>query len=212
MELLALVPATNSPALQDGRMRQAVAAAIDRSTLLNVIFQKQGEAASAILPNWMTGYDFMFPAAQNLALARDLRGQSKQASTITIAYEPADATQQLVADRVALNARDAGIAMQSAARGKTQTDFDLLRISLSSPNPSIALHQITAWFLPGDTETVSDDLTTLFKDESELLSSGKVIPLLYVPKGIAASQRVHNWSVDWDGTPAIAQFWVEDRR
>src|SRR6185312_4412930 len=105
MELIALVPSTNSQALQDARMRQAISAAVDRTSLLNVIFQKQGEVATGILPNWMTGYDFLFSSGQNLALARDLRNQVKQNGTITISYESGDSIQQLLAERVVLNAR-----------------------------------------------------------------------------------------------------------
>ncbi len=168
MELIALVPSANSQALQDARMRQAISAAVDRTSLLNVIFQKQGEVATGILPNWMTGYDFLFSSGQNLALARDLRNQVKQNGTITISYESGDSIQQLLAERVVLNARDAGIAMQSVPRGAREADLELVRTSLVSTNSGLALHQITASFLPDETEAVDADLNSIYADEREL--------------------------------------------
>ncbi len=133
MELIALVPSPNS--LPDVRLRQAISAAIDRTSLLNVIFQKQGEVAAGVLPDWMTGYDFLFSATQNLALARDLRGQAGQTGTITIGYAAGDGIQQLLAERVVLNARDAGIVMQAVPRnGNVQADLNMVRLALLSPN------------------------------------------------------------------------------
>ncbi len=213
MELIALVPSANSQSLQDARMRQAISAAIDRTSLLNFIFQKQGEVASAILPDWMTGYDFLFSAAQDLVLARDLRGQARQNGTIIVAYDPADGTQQLLAERVALNARDAGIAMQPTPRmANAQADLNLVRVLVASPNPGVALWQITSTVVSAEPVSADPDADVLFREERDLLNSYRVIPLLYVPRAFAASQKVHNWTLDANGAPAFTQIWAEERR
>jgi len=211
IELIALVPSATS--IQDVRLRQALSAAIDRTSLLNVIFQKQGEVAAGVLPDWMTGYDFLFSAAQNLALARDLRGQAGQTGTITIAYEAGDGIQQLLAERVVLNARDAGIVMQAVPHnGNGQADLNVVRLALASPNAAIALRQIASAIVPGDNGAADSDPEALYRNERDLLSSYRVIPLLYVPRGFAASQRIRNWTLDTTGTPAVTQMWTEDRR
>jgi peptide/nickel transport system substrate-binding protein len=213
MELIALVPSANSQPLQAARIKQAISVAIDRTSLLNFIFQKQGEVASAILPDWMTGYDFLFSGAQNLTLARDLRGQARQNGTITIAYDPADGIQQLLAERVALNARDAGIAMQPTPRiANAQTDLNLVRVTVASPNPAVALRQITSTLVPGDPAPGDSDAEVLFIEERDLLNSYRLIPLVHVPRAFAASQRVHNWTLDANGAPAFMQIWAEERR
>ncbi len=209
MELIALVPSPNS--VQDVRLRQAISVSIDRTSLLNVIFQKQGEVAAGVLPDWMTGYDFLFSAAQNLALARDLRGQTGQTGTITIAYEAGDGIQQLLAERVVLNARDAGIVMQAIPRnGSAQADLNMVRLALVSPNAGAALRQITS--AVGVDGAVDSDPDALYRNERDLLSSYRVIPLLYVPRAFAASQRIRNWTLDATGAPAVTQIWTEDRR
>jgi peptide/nickel transport system substrate-binding protein len=211
MELIALVPSANS--VQDVRMRHAISAAIDRTSLLNVIFQRQGGVSAGVLPDWMTGYDFLFSAAQNLTLARDLRGQVGQTGTITIAYEAGDGIQQLLAERVVLNARDAGIVMQAVPRnGNAQADVNVVRLALASPNTGVALRQIASAIVPGDSGAVDLDPEALYRNERDLLNSYRVIPLLYVPQAFAANQRIRNWTLDGIGAPAVTQIWTEDRR
>ncbi len=213
MELIALVPSPNSQLLQDVRMRQAISVAIDRNALLNVIFQRQGEVAAGILPNWMTGYDFLFATPQDTNLARDLRGQARQSGASIISYEAGDGIQQLLADRVVLNARDAGIAMQAVPRhADTQADLGLVRVSLASLNPGVALQQITSSVLPGNASTAEADPDPTFRAERDLLTSYRVIPLLYVPRAFAASPRLRNWTLHPDGAPDLAEVWVEERR
>ena len=213
MELIALVPSPSSQLLQDVRMRQAIAVAIDRNALLNVIFQRQGEIAAGILPNWMTGYDFLFATPQDMSLARDLRVQARQSGAITITYESGDGIQQLLADRVVLNARDAGIAMQAVPRrAEIQGDVNLVRISAVSTNPGVALQEITSSILPGSVNVAESDMDDLFRNERDLLASYRVIPLLYIPRAFGASARVRNWTLDVNGAPNLTEFWVEDRR
>ena len=43
-------------------MREAVALSIDRTAIHNVLLQKQGEISGALLPRWLSGYAFLFPA------------------------------------------------------------------------------------------------------------------------------------------------------
>ena len=59
-DLLVMEIAANG-ALADDAQREAVALAVDRAVLYNVIFQKQGEMTASLLPNAMTGYSFLFP-------------------------------------------------------------------------------------------------------------------------------------------------------
>ena len=211
MELIALVPSPNS--IPDVRLRQAISVAVDRTSLLNVIFQQQGEVAAGVLPDWMTGYDFLFSAAQNLALARDLRGQAGQTGTITIGYAAGDGIQQLLAERVVLNARDAGIMMQAVPHnGSVQADLNMVRLALVSPNPAVALRQIAS-SVASDTADPNDaDAEALYRNERDLLSAYRVIPLLYVPQAFGGSPRLRNWTFDATGAPALTQIWTEDRR
>ena len=69
VRVLALVFA---PRFDDARVREALALAVDRSAIHTVLLQRQGEVSGALLPQWLSGYAFLFPAAADLGRARQL--------------------------------------------------------------------------------------------------------------------------------------------
>ena len=58
VRVLALVFA---PRFDDARVREALALAVDRSAIHAVLLQRQGEISGALLPQWLSGYAFLFP-------------------------------------------------------------------------------------------------------------------------------------------------------
>src|SRR5512147_2333394 len=64
VELLALRFSHSN--LRDARVREAIALTIDRDSIYNVLLQRRGEPTAALLPNWMTGYSFLFASAQQV--------------------------------------------------------------------------------------------------------------------------------------------------
>jgi peptide/nickel transport system substrate-binding protein len=209
-ELIALV-VDNNGGLQDSRLRQAVSEAIDRNSLLNVIFQRQGEITGTLLPNWLTGYGPLFPAAQNLDHARELRGQwLAPIPPVTVGYDPGDTTSQLLAERIALNIREIGLSVQAVARRPgARSDMYLTRTRLSCLEPSVALESIAA---ATNAEPGTPDDTTLeavFRRERAVLSDYRVIPLLYMPSGYAIGDRVHELRLSVLGEPILTEAWTE---
>src|SRR5579871_1803788 len=53
---LVVLQVSDTGALANVRVRAAIAAAVDRSAIYNVIFQKQGEVTASLLPQRLTGY------------------------------------------------------------------------------------------------------------------------------------------------------------
>src|SRR4029077_16517780 len=101
-----------------GRIREALGLAINRTAISNVLLQRKGVPASGLLPQWLTGYEFMFPAATDLQRARELRSDAAAYVVIspsTLAYVAADPLLKLVAERIAVDAREAGIVVQPYA-------------------------------------------------------------------------------------------------
>ncbi len=114
VELLALVFSQNSKA-QDPRLREALALAIDRKPIQSVLLKGAGEPAASILPNWMTGYSAVFSAQANPQRARTVLADSRQPSLnlrYGLSFDPRDPQAQLIAERIALNAREVGIRCQ----------------------------------------------------------------------------------------------------
>src|SRR6266481_2117513 len=82
-------------------LREAVALAIDRGAIHNVLLQRQGEVSGALLPRWLSGYSFVFPAERSVARARQL---SSGSPPLAFAYDAQDAVVRAIAERIAVNA------------------------------------------------------------------------------------------------------------
>lgn len=209
-ELIVLVMNKGSASIQKPDTRQAIAASIDRNSLLNFIFQRQGEIAGSLLPNWMTGYGPLFLTAQDLERAREYRNQVGPIPPLTLTYDATDPSMQLVGERIALSARDAGITIRTMP-APAHWDLTLVRIRLSSFQPSVALENMVSEL--GGEHRAPDDVTTesLYQRERELMDSGFLVPLLYVPHAYAASDRVRDWKLD-TGAPDYLDLWTEVRK
>ena len=91
------------PRVTDERVREALSLAVDRGTIHSVLLQRMGEVTGALLPQWVSGYAFLFAAAPDLNRARTLiAGLPAGARTLSLAADP---TWQQVAARIAVNAR-----------------------------------------------------------------------------------------------------------
>ncbi len=113
---------------------------VERGSIRSVLLQGAGQPAASILPNWMSGYGFVFPTETNLPRARQAREQVRTVPTWTLGYDGSDPVARLLAERIALNAKDAGLSLQPTA-GVT-ADLRLVRIPLASPDPWIALADV----------------------------------------------------------------------
>jgi MarR-like DNA-binding transcriptional regulator SgrR of sgrS sRNA len=207
-ELIALVAKHSGKAL-DMRLRQALAATVDRLALLNFALQKQGEIAPSLLPNWLTGYAVLFAAEPDPARAHELRGEAGQSRALAIGYEAGDGTLQLMAERIALNARDNGV--QAMAVGSGDPDFVVRRIPLPSGNAQIALTEL-ANAVQTPIMLSSEDSDELFRSERDLLTQSNLIPLLYVPRAYAVAERVNGANLDATGRLELTGAWNEENR
>jgi ABC-type transport system substrate-binding protein len=190
-------------------LRQAISLAIDRSAIHNVIFQRQGEIAGGLLPNWMTGYAFLFSSAQDLERARQLRTEVGNIPPMTIAYNITDPSERLIAERIALNMRDIGVNMQAVA-GNGPAEMKLKRVALMSSDPATALNGVveTLGIMPAAS---SPTLESLYTNERVAVKTFAAIPLVHLPKITAMKGRVHNWKTTPIGAWHLEDIWVTPR-
>ncbi|MGC1617256.1 MAG: ABC transporter substrate-binding protein [Candidatus Acidiferrum sp.] len=104
-------------AASDVHLREALALSLDRNTMANVLLQKQAEPAAALLPQWLSGYAFLFNVDTNLERAKELRrappeNEAASAAPLRLHVDPPGDLAKLLAERVAVNARQAGILVQ----------------------------------------------------------------------------------------------------
>ena len=208
VELMALVFSANSKA-QDPHLREALALSIDRKPIQAVLLKGAGDPAGSLLPNWMTGYSAVFAAQVNIPRAKALLAGSRQ-PPITLSYDPRDPQAQLIAERIALNAREAGITVQVSLSGAP--DLQLVRVVLPSGDPAIALRDLTRELGLQQPILQSNAVEQLYQAEHTLLQGYAVIPLFHIPVASAAGTRVQNWAPNRLGGWNLYDLWLEDSR
>src|SRR5450631_133760 len=134
-ELMALVFAHDPGSEDETHARNALALSIDTAAVNNVVLQGGGEPSGALLPNWISGYAFVFSGAGSMNRARQERAQSKHVPAWTLGFDASDAVARVIAERVLLNARDVGITLQLTNTGNS--DLRLVRIPLASSDPHL---------------------------------------------------------------------------
>ena len=206
LELVALVFDRNRRAAGDERLRQILAKAVDREAVRNVLLQRTGEATGSLLPNWITGYSFLFSTQADLARARQLRAELRQPTPLTLAYSAKDSLLRMIAERVALNAREAGLLVQSVA-GDGPADIRLVRSRLASPDPMVALMAMAEAL--GFAAPRGADPEQLYRAEREVVDSAWVMPLVYLPETYGISPRVRDWNLGAGGSWKLEDVWVE---
>jgi len=206
--LLALTVAPNSGALVNPDLRAALALAVDRSALYNVIFQKQGEITASLLPAALSGYSFLFPPDRDLNKSHEKRG-GLNAPTLILAAEAGSAL-QLAAQRIALNLHEAGLTVQVVGPERIPwADVVLRRVPLESNTPQAALEAMLRRGVRLG-PVVEESAAGLYRVERDFLDTHMLIPLLYLPRAWAAGGRVRDLRLSPDGTPLLADVSLED--
>ena len=206
VELMALVFTRERASADDGKLREALALSIDRKSIRNVLMQDAGEASGGILPTWVSGYGFVFTSDQNLVRAQQLRSEVRYAPSWTLGYDADDPLARVMAERIALNSRDAGIRLQVATSGTS--DVRLTRVTLASVNGRVALAAAattTGLLAPKIAGNSVDDL---YQAEAAMLQTQKVIPLFQLPASYALSEVVKDWNEDRDGSFHLDNVWL----
>jgi MarR-like DNA-binding transcriptional regulator SgrR of sgrS sRNA len=199
LELVAL-QLSDSGALANANLRASMSNAIDRNALANVIFQRQGKASAALLPQGVSGFAFLFPAERDLGKAHELRGGITP-TVLTLQAEEGGAF-QLAAQRIALNLRDAGFNVQVVGAGAKAADMRLRIFRVRGADAAADLAQIafesSQTIPPGGADPVA-----AYSAERELLDRKTLIPLLHLPCAYAVGSRVRDLQLRYDGTLAL---------
>ncbi|MEO8131236.1 MAG: ABC transporter substrate-binding protein, partial [Bryobacteraceae bacterium] len=182
VELFAVILPAGSPP----QLSEALSLAIDRAAIVNVLFQRRGEPTAALLPQWLSGYAFLFPAEMDLNHARTLAAEIRVTipQPLTLSYPAGDSVARGVADRIAVNVRDAGLVAQSTT-GPGQAR--LVRVPIASSNPAQALAGIAAGW--GEAEPAGEP----YEAERGLIEKGRIVPIAHVPRVYGVHARVRDY-------------------
>ncbi|MGH9727923.1 MAG: ABC transporter substrate-binding protein [Candidatus Acidiferrales bacterium] len=226
-ELLALVFERSSTHARDIRIRHALSLAIDRASLVDFVLQKEGAPAGGLLPQWSSGYAFLFSVAPDPVAARQLALQISPAHVLRVGYDADDSMERMIAERIVVNAQAAGISVSARAisaapaanRAVNIPEYDarIVRLPMSSPAPGAALEEFLRTFaqladldspLLGPLNHPADP-EELHARERAVVDTYEVVPLVHVPEVVGLSARVHDWTPARWGAWRIADVWLD---
>jgi len=193
-------------------MREPLARAIDRTSIFSVLLRKEGEPSASLLPEWISGYAYLFAPAQGAGL------RLPAGAMLGLAYDGSDELARLIAERVSLNAREAGITVQARPESPLFRSFDadlkLVRVRVASPDTAAALAALgealdNSGLQAAESASGAD---RLFAIENDALKDYLMIPIAQIPESIVLSPAVHDWRMTISGNVDWGSLWLESPR
>ena len=218
----------------DPGLREALALSLDRGTMASVLLQKQAEPATALLPQWLSGYAFLFNAEANLDRAKELRWmlsstEAGGGSPLRLRVDPAGEMAKLLAERVAVNARQAAILVQVVNRptaragtpAKVSADppagAHLFAWHYSSLSPRAELDSLFAAYNleePQEANTTNslgnrNGQEELYARERRVLEDWRIVPLVEQAESVGLGAAVRDWMPARWGEWHLEEVWLE---
>ncbi len=176
-------------------VRQATALSIDRLAIRRVLLKGRGEISGALLPQWLSGYAFLFEQKRDVMRAREL---SAGAAPLTFAYDRQDSVLRSIAERISVNAMEAGIILRP---GNGAADVRLVALPITSRDESAALADLAVLLTAPVPAAASPSSFSPYEAEHALLDSFRVVPLFHLARSWGSSPRIHNW-------PDLPNVWI----
>jgi hypothetical protein len=194
--------------------------------MARVLLQKQAEAAPSFLPQWLSGYAFLFDVQSNLECAKELRAglapdSLGAAQPLHLMLDGNNDLSKLIAERVVVNARAAGFTLRIVSRGATRSSNDTAaarveseaqlvswRYTSLSPREALENFAMTShWEIPQG--GVPADADARYAWEKHMMEQKNLLPLVLVPDFAALDSRVRNWSPSPWGEWHLADVWID---
>jgi len=182
------------------------------------------------LPNWLSGYAFLFESPMNLERAKEIRAalpanEAGGTEPLRLHVDGGGDLMKLLGERVAVNARQANLSVQVVTHSTPAIGG---AAPVSSNNPAIGLH-LFAWHYdslspraeleamvnqlhleqaPESTQPLADP-EQRYAAERRVLEERRVLPLVLLPEYVGIAAPVRNWMPARWGDWRLADVWLE---
>lgn len=197
LELVALIFESHRASDSTRAWRQTIASTLNRDAICAVVLQGRATPARSVLPAWLSGYAAFVappqPAALTHAAVAALPLDLRQ---IALRVDAGDAVSQAIADRIAVDAREAGfrVTVQTPVGLAPRADARLVRVRLPPTSPDRAFAQAASRLtIRGWPPLVAPDDGTLqstWAAETALVADTIVVPVVHLPELYALGERV----------------------
>jgi ABC-type transport system substrate-binding protein len=220
-------------AASDRRLRESLSLSLDRTSMATVLLQRQAQPASALLPQWLSGYAFLFSVETNLDRAKELRralpsNAAAGSNPLRLRVDPAGDMAKLLGERVAVNARQASLLVQVVSRpvprsGTAAASTDpppathLFAWRYSSLSPRAELDSMLAAYNleePQEANVTNSsrgvtDPEQLYARERRVLDDWHILPLVEQPESVGLAAAVRDWMPARWGEWHLEEVWLE---
>jgi MarR-like DNA-binding transcriptional regulator SgrR of sgrS sRNA len=221
IEVVALVFEPHRSADAALAWRRTLATALNRPSMCAVLLQRLAEPADALVPRWLSGYAPLFALDPKPTLSRAaIAALPVDQRELTIRVEASDALAQAIADRIAVDGREAGltIKVQAPAGLAPRPDARVMRVNIPATSPDRALAAVAGRLTTRDlvqpvaaTLSPAASLESVYDAEQKLIDRAVVVPVVHVPEIYGLSDRVGTWNapaVRASGAWNFADVWL----
>jgi ABC-type transport system substrate-binding protein len=212
------------PQTASDQLREALTLSLDRASMAGVLLQKQAEPAAALLPQWLSGYAFLFRVETDFERAKQLRAAlppNVAGATLPLRLQTdiLGDLARLLAERVAVNARQTGFAVQPFGKAaghdvgthaQESADLHLFAWRYATLSPEEELRGLgKAAHAQANGEGKLSDADWRYAEERKILEERKVVPLVVVPDYAGLAANVRDWQPSSWGEWRLADVWLE---
>lgn len=144
LDLVAITFEPHRAEAGDDAIRRALAAAIDRPVLSDALLHGRARPATGLLPTWLSGYELR--RAERPATRAAIAALPLARRRVTLRIDGTDPLAQAIAERILVDAREAGVAItvQVPAGLAPRADARLVRVKVPATSPDRALAGVMA--------------------------------------------------------------------
>ena len=222
LDLFVLVFEARRATPSSAAIRRVLSAALDRATMCAVLLQGRAEPAEALLPAWISGYASAFVAPGAARPARPaVAAVPPEQRALTLRVDPADPLARSIAERIAVDVREAGlnVTVQAPAGLAPLPDLRLVRVKLEATSPDRALTRAMtalgaraiALATTAPSLETGAPLDAVLRLERDVLETSVVVPVLRAPELYGLGERVETWdgrAISPTGAWNLASLWI----
>lgn len=217
LDVMALVFEPHRSGAEFDGLRAAVAAAVDRTQLANVLLQRHARPAESLIPHWLSGY--RLPSRTGTATPVHPAAPPRDQRRLVLRVDAADGLAHAAGERIIVDLREAGFTatLQTPTGLAPRPDMRLLRIRLPASSPDRVLAELLTGLGAAASRDAGADapaaapLDVVYRVESRLLERSVIVPVVHLPELYGLSPRVATWqtrAVLGSGVWALDDLWL----